>query len=305
MIEAEPFWYAIRRRLASLSPVTLIVLCTAMIGLIGMAESFASDDAAIFYLIPISLATWYGSRSLGSACALVSASIWFIANYGLQAGSGLGVYWHAGSRFGFFLVTIFLLDRLRIELQRAEALARTDPLTGAANGRAFYETVGSEIRRMARNPRPLTLAYLDLDNFKEVNDLLGHSTGDQLLCVVVKTLHEHLRQTDVIARLGGDEFAIFLPETPQEGAMTLLGKLNDLLLQTMIDKNWPVTCSMGVVTFPMAPESVDRIIQRADALLYAAKRGGKNQIRYETVGTGNGGGAASVSTGQATSVVSK
>lgn len=95
-----------------------------------------------------------------------------------------------------------------------ETAADTDYLTGALNPRGFYERVQQEIGRSARTHKPFAVAYIDLDNFKVVNDTLGHSVGDELLITVVSILDNHLRKIDVVARLGGDEFAIlFLRRT--------------------------------------------------------------------------------------------
>jgi diguanylate cyclase (GGDEF)-like protein len=129
----------------------------------------------------------------------------------------------------------------------------------------------------------LTAAYLDLDNFKEVNDRLGHAAGDALLHDVAATLHTHTRATDLVARLGGDEFALLFPDTEAAGAATLLGRLHATLLQEMAGKGWPTTCSMGAATFFQAPRDVDVMLRRVDALMYSAKRGGKGRIQHEAV----------------------
>lgn len=89
-------------------------------------------------------------------------------------------------------------------------MAREDFLTGVLNSRAFYEMAQVEMARAARQDSPLSLAYIDLDDFKEVNDTLGHSTGDRVLQAVAATIMEDIRLTDAVARLGGDEFAILL-----------------------------------------------------------------------------------------------
>ena len=98
------------------------------------------------------------------------------------------------------------------------ASSRSDPLTGVANSRVFLELLKREIARARRYKRPLTLAYLDLDNFKSVNDILGHAMGDKVLQTVVSTVNANIRVTDVVGRLGGDEFVLLLPETDMQGA---------------------------------------------------------------------------------------
>ena len=271
-------------RLFDGKPTVLIVAVgLVFVGAIAYLD-YITGEALSFsavYLIPICFGTWYGNPRAGLLLAGASTVAWTTVNLEDYSAHLAVAGWNAVMRFTFFVITSTLLGRLRDELRVAQTLANTDPLTGAANRRLFIETVQQELRRAARHPRPLTLAYLDLDNFKEVNDLLGHATGDQLLRRVAQTIHEHIRRTDLVARLGGDEFAVFLPETDRAGAHALLPRLHELLLQAMIDRDWPVTFSIGVVTFDRPPAAVDTVIQRADALMYQVKRAGKNQVRYE------------------------
>ena len=192
-------------------------------------------------------------------------------------------YWNTTVRLAFFVLFTVLIDRLRQELVHAQELARTDALTGIANRRAFYEHAAVEIQRMGRSPRPFTVACIDLDNFKEVNDRLGHSVGDEVLCEVSRTMRGNIRAADVVARLGGDEFALLLPETDADGAVASLTKLREFLLRAMNQHDWPVTFSIGAVTFRVTPPTIDWLIRGADDLMYAVKQAGKNQVRFEVV----------------------
>jgi diguanylate cyclase (GGDEF)-like protein len=162
-------------------------------------------------------------------------------------------------------------------------LARTDPLTGAANGRTFYESVATESERAMRTGRPLTLAYLDLDNFKQLNDRLGHAAGDAALIGLVGLIRPALRMLDILARLGGDEFALLLPETDGEGAVALLSRLQGVITREMDQAGLPITLSVGAVTFLKPFWDVDLMVQQVDALMYTAKHRGKNRIEHATV----------------------
>src|SRR5262249_5901959 len=146
---------------------------------------------------------------------------------------------------GTLALTTSLVSRLHAGILRERLLARTDPLTGAANGRTFYEAVAAEAERARRADRPLTLAYLDLDDFKQLNDRLGHAAGDAALLRVVQTVQAHLRGSDLLARLGGDEFALLLPETEAEGAAALLVRVQRLVAEEMVRQGLPVTLSIG------------------------------------------------------------
>jgi diguanylate cyclase (GGDEF)-like protein len=174
--------------------------------------------------------------------------------------------------------------QLNLVMQREKELARTDMLTGLANRRAFYEALQAERARTARYGRPMTLVYLDLDNFKRVNDTLGHAVGDDLLACVADLLRRTLRASDTVGRLGGDEFALLLPETTAQAAEALLQKLGSVLMDTMQAKQWPVTFSMGAAAFLDNPASVEEMIRTADELMYSVKKSGKNRISVALMG---------------------
>jgi diguanylate cyclase (GGDEF)-like protein len=139
-----------------------------------------------------------------------------------------------------------------------------------------------EIDRARRYRSPITVAYIDLDNFKVVNDQFGHSTGDLVLRNVAAHLMANLRQTDIVARLGGDEFAILLIETNPDSTESILKRVHDGLTLDMKGKNWPVTFSIGVVSCSGQSLTVDDIINRADGLMYSVKKNGKNGLQYKT-----------------------
>lgn len=172
---------------------------------------------------------------------------------------------------------------LRLSLKREKALARIDPLTSVPNRRAFYEVLQRERHRLQRSARPLTLAYIDLDNFKEVNDNFGHKAGDSVLMTVSSVMVGALRKADVVARLGGDEFAILLPETNADAARQVITKLHLRLMASMAQNGLPVSFSIGVVTFTVALESPEDLLQKADELMYFVKLHGKSNIRFESV----------------------
>jgi diguanylate cyclase (GGDEF)-like protein len=149
----------------------------------------------------------------------------------------------------FFILNTFIIADMKALHVRERELARVDTLTRAATRLAFYEFAGDEINRARRLNQPMTLAYLDLDCFKEINDHNGHATGDRVLIEVAGGIEGNIRATDMVARLGGDEFALLLPNTCKDSATTLLNKILEVLTHTMQRKDWPVTFSVGAVTF--------------------------------------------------------
>jgi diguanylate cyclase (GGDEF)-like protein len=120
---------------------------------------------------------------------------------------------------------VLIISQLRSLYAQERNLSRTDTLTGIPNRRAFLESLEIEKNRARRYDHPLTLDYVDLDHFKQLNDTLGHNTGDELLRVVANAMKLDVRQVDVLARLGGDEFAVLLPETGRVAASAAFGKL--------------------------------------------------------------------------------
>lgn len=238
----------------------------------------------IFYVVPAALGAWRGNFAYGILLALTGTVAWYGVNEIEMPHSALGVrMWNAIVLFSFLVITSSLLTRLRAAIVHERAMARTDALTGAANGRIFFEVAYREIDRAQRTGRPLSLAYIDLDNFKSVNDQFGHATGDELLRKVACTLGDGSRLSDTVARLGGDEFAILLPDTAASGAAAVLSRIRTRLLDIMREHGWTVTFSIGAATFIKPPRDVDVMVCMVDALMYAVKKNGKNWIRHEVI----------------------
>lgn len=169
---------------------------------------------------------------------------------------------------------------MRVKLELEERLADTDFLTGVNNSRSFYEHVESERVRAGRYGRPFTIAYIDIDNFKVINDTYGHDAGDQALQEVARAIQENVRQSDVIGRLGGDEFAGLFPEAGFEASRAILQNLMPILTGAMKHHNWLVTFSIGAVTFMKPMDTVRDMIKQVDGLMYRVKKLGKNNIMH-------------------------
>jgi diguanylate cyclase (GGDEF)-like protein len=259
-----------------------------LIALVGIVDYLTGVEIAVslFYLIPISLVVWFAGKELGIMMSAVSAIVWVGTDFlgGKIYSHGLIPYWNGAVELGFFLIVTLLLSRFRKLFEHEKELARTDYLTGAVNSRFFLELSQMEISRSYRYQHPFTVVYLDVDDFKTVNDQLGHHVGDAVLHTVGSCILKHLRKTDVIARLGGDEFALLLPETEQQGAQAAISKVWQSLLDEMQKNNWPVTFSIGVMTYINSPQTADEMIKVADGLMYSVKNKGKNAIAYSVYG---------------------
>ena len=257
------------------------LFCTALLGFLDYySDTVTSVDYTLvfFYLLPVSFVAWFAGRKAGIAislaCVLTKMSIQFSSEEAIAL-----VIWKNGTSLAFFLVITILIAKIRQLLGHERLLSRTDHLTGAVNIRAFLEALTNEIYRQRRSYHPLALAYIDIDNFKEINDSFSHAAGDAVLQSVVATIAANLRRTDIIARLGGDEFAILLHDSDAAAGLAAINKIREQLHSSMKRHNSPVTFSIGLLSCSEPPESADEILTLADNLMYEVKKSGKNGIR--------------------------
>ena len=280
---------ALLRVVEGRSPTAVALAALALILVLGWVDFVTGWELSfsIFYFAPVALGSWRGGSRAAVALALLSAFMWFSADQ--LAGHAYSrpwiPYWNASVRFGMFLALGLTLAALHGALQRANALARLDALTDVANSRAFDEQLRYHLEFARRHRDPITLAALDLDNFKLVNDTHGHAAGDDALLKVARVLTSRLRAVDVIARIGGDEFAVLLPRTGAADAVRVLEEVRAGIEAEMRSDGWPVTASIGVVTC-RGEVPRDELLKSADRVLYQAKAGGRNRILAERLGAG-------------------
>ena len=272
----------------------LSVWITGVLGVavIGCIDYFSGAELRVFplYYAPISLVAWYRGRSAAVIVAALCAVSWLSSN--LLAGLRFS---HAGilvanslMQAASFTIVGLLIATLRAALRRERGLSRIDPLTSLLNTRAFNEEASRILALCRRKGRPVTVAYIDLDNFKAVNDTLGHQAGDDTLRSVGALLRASLRPSDLAARFGGDEFAVLLPDVGPHDAGAILERLRSSLADAVASTSCPVTSSIGAVTSLTVPEKVEDMIQQADSRMYAAKTKGKNQVCLEVTGRAGG-----------------
>jgi diguanylate cyclase (GGDEF)-like protein len=261
--------------------------------LVGSGALFASSsllEFSVFFIIPVAYFTWFIHRKAGTIASAVSAAgaLWANTASPLHTSHPGVAYWNALIWFGFFVSITFIVAALKSLHDRERQLSRVDSLTGIGNRLAFYEFATAERNRARRNDQPITLAYLDLDGFKVINDTLGHQMGDKVLVNVAQTMQISVRQTDMVARMGGDEFALILPDTNKAAANTVLEKVLAMLEGAMLQKGWRITFSMGAVTFLAPPVSVQGMIAAADQVMFSVKNSGKNRLQQEVRGSSGG-----------------
>ena len=264
--------------------VWLVTIAVGVVFVLGVIDYITGFELSFsfFYLIPVTMIAWAVGRNTGLTFSVLSSSTWLISNIlsgQIITSFFIGV-WNTLIRFGFYAVVTILISELRHALEEERLLANTDPLTGALNRRSFNEVAEKRMIISEVNRHPYTMAYIDIDNFKTVNDMLGHAVGDLVLKIVVDTVQKQIRNTDFLARLGGDEFAILLTDIDQKNAQSIVQRLQSALLEKMKVNEWDVTFSIGVLTVLSMPESVDKLVSMTDALMYDVKSRGKNAIQY-------------------------
>ncbi len=280
-------WRFLHPKLKRLSTTGVYTIAFLLIVLIGWLDYAAGSEIAFsfLYLLPISFATWYASLRGGYFVIAASLVVWLVSNW--QAGEYYSSEWiryfNFGARLAVYSLIAYLLNELKLTIRFEREISRRDPLTGIFNSREFREQLGLELQRADRLSYPISLMYIDLDNFKQVNDTRGHSAGDEQLKLIAQVISGIIRKTDLFARLGGDEFALFLPNVDRASVKYVVNKVEEAVSREMTALASPVTLSIGVVTFHSPPLSVDDFLNKADALMYQAKTMGKQRAMYFVV----------------------
>jgi len=273
------------------SPATAAAAAAASILLVGALDGtvrvLVGHDfvTTVFYIVPIGFAAWAVGIGTGVACAAFAAAVeaavtWWVAR-------GAMAVWILSASVGLellvFLGAAFTFARLRWYLERHRQLSRTDPLTGIGNHRTFEEAVRLEAARIGRRPTPVSVVYLDVDRFKELNDTRGHAAGNELLRLVGATLRESVRAVDTAARVGGDEFALLLADTGPTACRLVVERLRESLARALRAAGFVTTFSVGAVTFEGSPLVAEDLLVAGDRAMYEVKNGGRDGVRYEVL----------------------
>jgi diguanylate cyclase (GGDEF)-like protein/putative nucleotidyltransferase with HDIG domain len=269
-----------------------VYACAAAVG--GLLVSLIDGDGtdALIAKVAISASTQYGinlilisliiaATSRRPFLELINASLrWTIMIFALMASAALVlvVLWQRSPLLSAALVgpllAIALYQRSTYRALRAMRLALTDPLTGLGNHRHFHERLERELAEAERGGREFSLCLVDVDDFKRINDLFGHPSGDRVLSRLATTL----RQNGEAFRLGGDEFALLLPDYDENEGIQTASAIIERIAELQLDHVGSVTVSAGVATFPRQAPDRGELIRLADSALYWAKENGKNRV---------------------------
>lgn len=269
------------------------LLAIGLVGLVGYLhlQTGLAYEFHLFFIVPVVLVAWFVNIRRAYVIATLTVILWYLADrqLGGEAADRLPLLFNTVVRLSIFITIVWLLGQLRLVLARESQLAREDGLTGLANRRGFMQ-LGQGLLSLARRQQtPISAIFIDVDHFKEINDRLGHDTGDALLQKVAATLRQHLRSSDIAGRLGGDEFALILPGTDADAAVAYAEALRHRLLAAMQENTWSVvTFSVGVASFRQAPANLASLLKEADTLMYEVKENGRDRVlvrQYSTLDT--------------------
>jgi diguanylate cyclase (GGDEF)-like protein len=280
-------WRAMRESRLPSATVTAALAAVAVVA-IAYVDGVTGVELRVFplYFVPVLAVSLRLGRWPGLAMAAVCAAAWYLSNrlaglHNSPAAIDVANVFVMAIAFG---VVALLGAAQRTWLHRERALSRTDGLTGLLNGRGFYEAAAIELARSSRYQHPLTVAYLDVDDFKQINDLRGHARGDAVLVAVARAVRRACRSTDLVARLGGDEFVVLFAETARDAAEAALGKVRSRVREVAGEGGQGITMSVGSVSFVNLPAEVEVLVHEADRAMYAAKALGKDALRCVSYG---------------------
>jgi diguanylate cyclase (GGDEF)-like protein len=255
-----------------------------LIALLGAIDAQFKPEVvfAPLYLIPIAILAWFVGKWNGVTASVLSTMMWLAAD--LYSGgpyeSTFVYYWNTIVCLTTFLLTSWLISYLRVELEQNRSFYQLDTLTGIANSVGFHEAAQREIERAKRLNRPFSLGYIDVDNFKFINEQMGHTIGDQVIREIALNIQSNLRRSDLVARVGGDEFTVLLSEAGQEASREAINRIQHQLKNAMDAKGWPLTFSIGVIACIEHPKTVDELLQLTSELRDFVKHNGKDGICF-------------------------
>lgn len=279
---------AARARTGRAARVQDWALLAAGIGVVGWIDWVTGTDIRVVavYFIPMAFAGWRLQRRGAVLGAAGAAAVWLLAQHSGGVRYAQEAIWiiNGLTQGAAFLTVGALVAVLTERLEAEKLLSRTDPLTGLQNRRGLADQAGIALALCERHAWPVSLACIDLDNFKRANDQHGHAAGDRVLVACAEVLMASLRASDLAARLGGDEFMVLLPATRLDQAVDLMDGIRRRLADHDALRSIGVTATIGVCTDERSSMSLDELLAGADRSLYDGKQRGKDQVAAATAG---------------------
>lgn len=265
-------------------------ICGSAIFLLGLLRTATDADFtfASLVVVPVLAMAWIGGKRDGLVVAFLASSVWIVGDITASERqfSAEWVPWaNAVTRLMTYGLVVLMAAKIRRQFEKEHEDATRDGLTGLQNRRAFLEGGAAEVERAKRYGHSLAVLFLDLDDFKQLNDSQGHDAGDAALRATAQALIAALRASDRIARLGGDEFAVLLPEI-EYAAATEAGRKILQAVNATLQPFPPVRASIGIAWFVAADRLLPAMLKAADELMYEVKESGKHDMRSRSFSAG-------------------
>ncbi|MBX7152136.1 GGDEF domain-containing protein [bacterium] len=265
----------------------VVVATVLVVASIGIADYLTGYEISfsLFYLLPISLAIIFGNFNLGIVISVVSAIIWFSVDFlsGHEYSNTFIPIWNALMRLGYFTLHSLLLSKMIANYEQQKSISNRDQLTGVYNWRFFSEILERELNKAKKSASSLCLCYMDMDNFKYVNDNLGHDVGNQVLIRFSSTVTGNLNGRDVFARIGGDEFVLLITNKSYDETVRLVSHLFDVSQKELKTISEKLSLSFGGAFIKDADISSKDLLKKSDEIMYKIKKGGKSNFEIVTV----------------------
>lgn len=260
------------------------------VALIGWVDYVTGPEIglSLLYLVPVALSGWYGGATVAIFVGSLAGTAWLAADVAWrESETAIAIsFWNAFTRYVIYVSEGMLLafvhrdrEKLRKLVAHHSSLARTDAGTSLPNARAFMEAIEEELAAARETGDAVCVAYLDLDNFKQVNDQFGHAAGDEVLQRVATALKRSIRGHDLAARLGGDEFAVLLrgvePEVAQKVGERIAARVREIGASYA---DAALGATLGLAYFRAVPEDAAALLRAADVAMYAGKTSGKGRV---------------------------
>jgi diguanylate cyclase (GGDEF)-like protein len=263
----------------SVSVISITIVLLAFIFDIITKENIR---LGVLYLFPVSIMSIHNGRSRGTLLLVLLAILCQITvllsfNISINAKIVESII----KPISIVLVFLLSLEVREMHLMIMD-IAIKDDLTGVLSRKSFELILDQEITRQKRYGGVFSLAYLDLDDFKKLNDTKGHQIGDEALIFLAGVLRDHTRKTDFAGRMGGDEFALLMLHTDDVNCGTICLNLSEIIKSQMISAGFNITASIGYASFEQSPESLVDALTKVDKIMYAAKTNGKGSIAKES-----------------------
>lgn len=264
----------------------------ALLGLALMAGAAALQwlllphpQTVALYVVAAVLAGLASGAAAGALISLIGAALFTMVLMKPEGGPlAYPNILNASGSFAAMLAAALAAGGLRRALQAQRLYSRTDQLTGTDNMASFMERAQAEMKRARRSRLPISVAYIDIDNLKEINDLLGFIHGDRLLVAFAGDLKNHTRSSDIVARLGGDEFVILFPETGVDQARGAAVKIHKSFQEVAERENCHASLTIGLVTVFNPDLELEAVLKQASDMLLQAKGDGGNAVRDGVLG---------------------